>query len=905
MQTTKQTVKTNWHLLDETEVLKLLETNKNGLSTTETAARLAKNGKNVLPQKKKITLLTIIWHQFASPIIYVLIFSAGLSLFIGEKFDALLIFIIIFVNACIGAYQEWQAETNANALQKLIQIQTQVVRDDKIITINSEELVLGDKVLLEAGNKVPADLRVLQSNNLTIEESLLTGESLPIIKNNSILTGENLPIADKLNMVFAGTIITNGKGEGVVVATGQATEIGKIATAVTETNSEKAPFVVRMETFTKKITGIALIICLVIGVIGYFSGMPLYQLFLFIVALAVSAIPEGLPIAITVALSIGTRKLAQKNVIIRKLTAVEGLGSCTMIATDKTGTLTVDQQTVKEIVFTDGKKLEVSGEGYSGIGTIQATENQDYQDRLQRLIRQSVICNNGTLHDGHHHSKKMWEHSGDAVDIALLALAYKAQMPPAQILETVKIVGEIPFDATNKYAAVFYQENGNQNENQNGQITVAVKGAAEIILQRTRNIDKGFIENLVTQLAESGYRVLAVANKTFDTNPQNFDDNTIQELDFVGLLALIDPVRKEVKGAIAKCHKAGVAVAMVTGDHPATALAIAKQINITQENSHVLSGKEFGEMEGLAEQELIEKIKDKRVFARFSPQQKQKLVATMVKAGHYVAVTGDGVNDAPALKAAHIGIAMGSGTDIAKDTASIIIVNNNFVSIAMGIAEGRLIYSNLRKIIYFLVSSGVSELGAILFTITLGLPLPFLAVQLLWLNMVTDSIQSTGFAFEKEEKGLMARPPRDPKEQIFDALMIQQILIAGLVMGGLVCGVWYYLLEYGNYSEAQARNMTLLLMVLLQNVHILNCRSETVSLFKIPFKYNYFLIFSALGVQALHIGSMYVPFMQKMLKIAPISIYEWLSMLGIALILPMVMEVFKWAKRRKLSSKKK
>lgn len=874
-----------WHLFSEKDLLDKLETGQEGLSEEEVKKRVAVFGKNLLPKKKRISFFHIVLNQFLSPLIYILFVAAIISLIVREYTDAGFIFLVLFINGAMGTYQEWKAETRANALQEMIRIKTRVKREGDEFVLDSENMVPGDIVLLESGNKVPADIRIFRSNNLAAEEALLTGESVAVSKNAASLEKEDLSVSEKINMAFAGTTITSGRATGVVVATGLNTEIGKIASSLRELKVGKAPLVTRMEVFAKKISIIVLTGCFFLGILGYINGVPLIEIFMFVVAVAVSAIPEGLPIAMTVALSIGTVRMARRNVIVRKLTAVEGLGSCTFIATDKTGTLTVDQQTVKSVLLADGREFFVDGEGYNGTGAIHdAGKNRvkkDDNNKLDELIKAVTICNEGSLRK----AGQEWKNAGDPVDIALLALSYKAQASPQEYLRNVEKIKEVPYESEKQYSAVYYREGE--------ALKIVVKGALEKIIEKIHNPDPAILDT-VAKLAESGFRIIAVAgNVVSDT-----DKNELPELILLGVTALIDPLRPEARDAIVSCHDAGVEVAMITGDHPSTALAIANNLGLAGDKEELISGSQLKEAYEKGEHYFAELIKGKRVFARVSPDQKQQIVQALRTTGHFVAVTGDGVNDAPALKSANIGIAMGYGTDVAKDTASIIISDNNFASITAGIEEGRFTYSNLRKIIYLLISTGAAELLMIALSLIFRLPLPFLAVQLLWLNLVTNGIQDVALAFEPGEKRVMQLPPRKPSESVFDPLMIQQTIVSACVISVLVFGLWYHLLNQLHWEESKARNTILLLMVLLQNFHVLNCRSEKNSIFKMSLRKNMVLTVGILIAQGLHILSMQIPFMQNLLGLQPVAWYDWLKLLATASIILMAMEVFKWVKSR-------
>ena len=871
-----------WHHTGPEESLKKLDVSPAGLSSEEIPARMEKYGRNTLPSAKKLTLFKIILNQFLSPLIYVLLVAAVVSIVLGEYSDAGFIIIVLLINAIIGAFQEWKAEAKASALEQMIKLKVRVKREGRSFVIDGEELVPGDIVILESGNKVPADIRIITENNLTAEEAILTGESLAINKQTEALDKENVPVAERFNMLFAGTTISTGRGTGLVIATGKETEIGKIASSLKDLSIGKAPLVKRMEKFTKRISIIILIAVVLLGVLGYYSGIPMREIFFFVVAVAVSAIPEGLPIAMTVALSIGASRMAKRNVIIRKLTAVEGLGSCTFIATDKTGTLTVDQQTARAIVLPDNQVFSLTGEGYNGEGKIKngndAEVNFDVTEDLRRIINSIIICNEGELFK----NNSYWSYSGDPIDVALLSIAYKGNSSPKELLQNIEKISEIPFESERQYAAVYYKENQ--------ELKIAYKGAVEKLRPRINEEKYRELLEESVRYAQNGYRIIAVGGGNVDEVKAVGE---LPEMEFLGFIALIDPLRPQAKPAVEDCYRAGVQVAMITGDHPATALSIAKEIGIAKGPEELISGNELEEIIAGGEENFREILKTKRVYSRVSPHQKQLIVKALRESGHFIAVTGDGVNDAPALKTANIGVAMGYGTDVAKDTASIILSDNNFASIAAGIEEGRFTYANLRKIIYLLISTGAAELLCIGMSLMAGLPLPFLPVQLLWLNLVTNGIQDVALAFEAGEKKVMTQKPRKPDESIFDPLMIKQTLVSASVISLLAFGLWYHLINNLNYEESTARNLILLLMVLLQNFHALNARSETRSAFRIPLSNNYILIMGILAAQGIHILAMHIPFMQELLTLDPVSGGEWIRLFFTATLILVAMEIFK------------
>lgn len=878
-------VSTAWYTESKNDVESSFSVTPNGLSSQEAADRLAEYGPNALPPPRVRSVWIIFLSQFLSPLIYVLIGAAILSAIARETSDALFIAAIIIINAILGAWQEWQAENSAAALKSLVTVKARIKRDGKVLEVDATDIVPGDVVLLESGVKVPADLRLVKARDLTIEEALLTGESQAVTKTTEPLTDTDLALGDQTNMAFTATNVVKGRGWGFAVATGKDTEIGRIAGSLTEGKAEKPPLIQRMDVFSRKVSLAVLVVCVLLGFIGWYRGMPIMEIFFLMIAVGVSAIPEGLPVALTVALSIGTRRMAKRNVIVRRLPAVEGLGSCTLIASDKTGTLTMDQQSVKKIVLPENGAYLLTGEGYDGEGQLTDVQEQvvkELPEPLQAFVQAAVLSNEGELRrngDG-------WEHSGDAMDVALLAMAYKTGRSPEDFRQEVEVVQLVPYESENKFSGVYYK--------QDGQLCFAMKGALEVVSKKLSGSDKEKAHAASEKLAADGYRVLSFASgPVTNTNLEE-----LPGLGWIGLAGLIDPLRPEAIQAVKECQEAGVSVVMVTGDHPATALFIARELGIAANKEQVITGKELGALEQEVAGAIGERLRDKKVYARVAPLQKKRIVESMKEEGHFVAVTGDGANDAPALKTAHIGIAMGSGTDLAKETASLIITDNNFASIAAGVEEGRFTYENLRKIIYLLISTGVAEILLVAIPLVMGLPLPFIAVQLLWLNLVTNGIQEIALAFEKGDMAVMKKPPRKPGESVFDPLMLQEVFISAAVMTLVTFGAWYYLIEILGMEAKHARTDVMMLMVLLQNFHVLNCRSETRSLFTNSFANNKLIIVGVLLAQGVHILAAYIPGLNSILQLEPVQLEEWLVLLALAAGIVLVMEIFKWFKRR-------
>jgi magnesium-transporting ATPase (P-type) len=892
-----------WHSFEVEEAFKELNTSLWGLDQAEVEKRLKFYGENRLPEGKTVTLWAIIGHQLINPLIFILIAAAVASVAIGEGKDAIFIFLVILINSALGTYQEYNAEKSASSLQKLLKIKARVTRDGREKEIPSEELVPGDIVYLESGLKVPADMRLFEAMNLEIDESFLTGESVAAKKQVGILRSE-IGVPERTNIAFAGSTVLAGRGIGVVVGTGVTTQVGQIARNVAEGKSAKPPLILRMERFIRQITIFIVAISIVLAVILRLQGMDITAIFFFVVALSVSAIPEGLPVALTVALSIATKRMAKRNVIVRKLTSVESLGSCTIIASDKTGTLTVNEQTAKKILLPNGTTFSLSGEGYNGNGQLTGDYDSDVNNvflknpSLGYLIRISVLANEGSLYK----EKDIWKYHGDAMDVALLGMAIKAGKDPEEIRKTYPLTDKIPYESERKFSAAFC--------NIGGDVYIGAKGAVETILDfcnsmidgdKPTELNKESILRQADEMAAKGYRVLACASGEFTgfIKKEIYENHEIPPLNFLGLVCFIDPLRAEAKESVAKCRNAGIKVIMITGDHQATAGNIATELGIMEAGESVITGQLLSET-GPPDSPAFEKlVASATVFARVSPIQKLEIVDVLIRSGEFVAVTGDGVNDAPALKRANIGVAMGSGTDVAKEVGSMIVTDDNFASIVAGVEEGRFAYDNVRKVIYLLISTGAAEIILFILSIIAGLPLPLLAVQLLWLNLVTNGIQDVALAFEGGEPGTMLKKPRKPSETIFNGLMVKQTIASSATMGLIVFGFWYWLNNYTQLSELHARDLILLLMVFMQNFHVFNCRSETVSAFKVPIRRNIILVFGVIIAQGIHILSMQLPFMQKILRIEPVTFTEWGYVLALAIPMILFMELFKFFNRDK------
>jgi Ca2+-transporting ATPase len=885
----------NWHTQPEANLFLKLKATSKGLSNQEAQLRLKTYGPNQLPQAEPPAWWIIAIRQFQSPFVYILAVAAIASFVIGEFIDAGFIIGVLCLNATIGGIQEWKAEQSAQALQKLLQIRATVERDGQVFEMDAEQVVPGDIVWLESGNRVPADLRLLRTHGLEIDESLLTGESLPVLKKSEWSGEGSVPVADRLNMGYAGSIVIRGRARGIVIATGMRTEIGSLAKAMMETGQGKPPLIIRMERFSQALAWFVMVAIFVVGILGIlFQGYGVLDMFMFSVALAVAVIPEGLPVALTVALAIGTKRMAERGVIVRRLAAVEGLGSCTMIASDKTGTLTCNELTVKEVLLPNGSVCQVTGQGFAPNGKITFNEHDinfiGEVEGLESLITAAVLCNEGDLHA--HNGE--WSHRGDPTDIALLSLGQKIKVGQEHMLENCPQVNQIPFEPEYQFSASFHQL-------PTGEIRTFIKGSPEQVLSMCKGAEGENKHHSILQAAEEmaakGFRVLAFAH---GSAPKNLDPHhppaEPTELEFLGFTGMMDPLREGVQEAIASCRDAGIDVAIITGDHPLTALTIARDIGLDLNQDQVVTGTQ---LQNMSPEEIQEVVKTARVFARVAPHQKLDLVNAMRATGHFVAVTGDGVNDAPALRTANIGAAMGqSGTDVAREAAELVISDDNFATIVGGVEKGRIAYENIRKVIFMLISTGAAEVVVVTLAVATGFPLPLTPVQLLWMNLVTQGIQDVSMGFEPGEGDELQRKPRAVDEPIFNHLMIERSAIVAIWIGGLAFILFQVLLDSGIPLES-ARNILLLFIVLFVNIHMFNCRSETKSAFKTPLMQNPVLLFGVLGAFLSHVLAMYLPVGQLILKTQPVDGKIWLLVLALASTCILLMEWHKrwWNKR--------
>ncbi len=868
-----------FHKQNIKEVLKNLKTRETGLKKEEVEKLRAKYGKNELPKAKEDTVIDILIREIKEPIVLILLATVLISFFTREYVDALAILFIIAVDLIIGIIEELKAKKNALALQNMLKVEVTVRRDNEEVVVASSDLVPGDIVVLTSGNKIVADMRLIEAKNLTVDESSLTGESVAISKENIVLKNAKGNELSYPNMLYAGSSVLSGRALAVVVKTGVNTMLGEIAEAVNAVEEAPSPLEIRMNKFTKQISVAIVLISLVLALILVSKGTKVSEIFLVVVALAVSAMPEGLPLAKTMALTIGSNRMFKKKVLVKNLNAVESLGSCTVIASDKTGTLTKNEQTAKVLVLKDGTHHEVTGSGYNAKGVIVG-----YNDQIERLVFHGVLNNEATIDikNGNDH--------GDSIDIAFLYLGLKAKIKKD---DQTSIINMIPYESENKYSAVFYQEKN--------QVYCTVKGSLEVILKMLNKKEpKKQISKMNEDLARDGYRVIAVASGKLKKQKE-YTVADLHDLEFDGLVGFIDPIREESIDAIKTCQKAGIKVLMITGDHPLTSYKIGKDLELINSPDELATKEDLDQFKDKKSQKFQEFIVQKKIFARVSPMDKYAIIEALKARGEFVAVTGDGVNDAPALKTANIGVAMGSGTDVAKENAKMILMNDNFLSIVEGVKEGRNAYNNIRKICYMLVSCGFAEVFFFILAILFNLPMPLIAIQLLWLNVVTDGLQDIALSFELATDSIMDEPPRNPLESLFNKEMIREILVSSLYISAIVLVLWVILINKVKMDPVVARGYILCLMVFVQNVHVLNCRSEKESIVVYRNK-NLFVPIAISLCIILQFLVMEVPFLSTILETSSIPLNDIFVLFILSLTVIIVMEITKLFRRLKKSN---
>lgn len=895
-----------WHTWQAAEVLDHLQTGSGGLSEDEAEARLQRYGPNVLPEQKRMTPLRILLHQFADPLVYFLGVAAAVTIVLGEYIDAGVIAAVLVINALIGFTQELGAERAMESLARMAAPRARVLRQGTVRSVQTATLVPGDMVLIEAGDRVPADLRLIDVRRLRTEEAALTGESLPVDKQAEALAAADLPAVDQRNMAFLGTTVTVGRAKGVVVATGAATRVGRIATAMRQARRVGTPLQERMARFSKVI-GLLVVAVAVAGfLIGVGMGRPAAEMFLLAVALAVSAIPEGLPVVLTLTLAIGVRRMAGRGAIIRKLPAVETLGSTTVIGSDKTGTLTQNRMTVQR-VYAGGRLYAVDEAGVRPLAASDADPDAAAA-ALRLCLRIGLLANDARLEAPAAETAgaaaadptAAGAASGDPTEVALLVAAVRGGLQLEAEAAAMPRIDEIPFTSERRYMASLHAAAGRR--------LVLVKGAPEALLPLCTTaasaggeptaLQRDTVAAVADDMAADGLRVLAMAYRELPPDSA-FDEGAVTDLCLAGLQGMIDPPRPEVYAAVAGAQQAGIRVLMITGDHAVTAGAIARRLGIAGTEQGALTGRDLTNMD---DRTLKERLREVSVFARVEPEQKLRLVRLLQDMGHVVAVTGDGVNDAPALRAAHIGVAMGrDGTDVARDAADMVLTDDNFSSIYAAVGEGRVVFENIRKVVFFLLSSSAGEVAILLTALALGLPLPLLPAQILWVNLVTNGLQDVALAFEPGEPGVVRRRPRPPGEGVFTRLMVWRTALVGLVLAAGTLTVFVWELNRGT-DEMTARTAAVTTLVLFQFVHAFNSRSFDQSLLGMAPLGNRFLVGGVLVSLVAQLLFVYWGPAQTVFRTAPLALETWLVIAAVSLTVLAAVEADKALRRRRHST---
>jgi len=879
----------NWYTMSMKEVLEKLGSSHEGLAESEVRARLEMYGPNILAEEEKINRLKILLHQFTSPLIYILLIAAVVTTLLEEYVDTGVIMAVVLLNAVIGFFQEYKAEESVRALKQLLVAKARVIRGGREMEISGTELVPGDIVLLASGARVPADLRLLHTNELRIDEAMLTGESLPAEKGAGVITEEGLTPADQVNMAFMGTAVVNGRAKGVVVVTAGATILGTIAGEVRDIGTVKAPIQVKIDRFAMIIGLIVMGASVALFAVGLLLGESIKEMFMVAVAAAVATIPEGLPIVVTIAMAVGVSRMSKHNAIVRKLAAVETLGSTTVICSDKTGTLTRNEMTVTRLY--DGKlTYTVNGTGYEPTGDIFPEEHVNggsCKESLVLLLRIGLLCNESDLveEDGR------FKVDGDPTEGALIVSALKCGMKREMEKERFPQRSLIPFESERGFMATLHRHD------EKG--IIFVKGAPERVVTMCSidEIEKTEMLRRAETFAEEGMRVLAFAWKEVSPDMDELGrHDTESGLILAGLQGMMDPPRSEVVEAIHGCKSAGIRVVMITGDHAVTAGAIGRELGIIGSREAVLTGREI---ETLNDEELFARVRGVSVYARVAPEHKLRITRQLIAHGEIVAMTGDGVNDAPALKAAHIGIAMGiTGTDVAKEASDMVLTDDNFASIFNAVREGRIVFDNLRKVTFFLIPTGIAAIISIIVTLILGVPIPYLPAQILWINLVTNGLQDVALAFEPGEKGIIDRPPRDPKEGIMSRLLVERTILVGAVISAGIVFNFVTALNQGATLE-KARTLAVTTMVFFQFFQAWNSRSEHESIFRISLFSNPFLFYSMLAAFVAQLAFLYAPPFQWIFRTVPLPAAEWVQVIVIAATVLVAVEIDKWVRRRK------
>lgn len=863
-----------WFNKSSEEIIKELSSNViNGLSSADAKLILEKNGPNKLQGKKKKSTFQLFLSQINDAMIYILLVAAVISAIVGEISDAIIILIVIFVNAIIGVIQEFKAEKALEALKSMSTPKALVKRDGSIIEIPSEEVVVGDIVIIDAGRYIPADLRLIESANLKIEESAFTGESVPAEKNSDIINEENdVPIGDQHNMAFMSTLATYGRGTGIVIATGMDTQIGKIAKMLDAEDENTTPLQKKLAQLGKTLGFAAVGISIVMFIVSMFQGRDFLEMFMTSISLAVAAIPEGLPAIVAIVLALGVQRMIKENAIIRKLPSVETLGSVNIICSDKTGTLTINKMTVK--------KFYINGE------TKNLEEIDIKNDESKLLVDGMILCNDATSKDG--------VQTGDPTEVALIDVGNKINIFKEDLNKAHKRVNEIPFDSDRKLMTTVNTYDKGFNVFTKGAIDSILKISNKILINgEIKDFTKEEKEKVLMAsnlMSDDALRVLALGYKVIDTEHVAIDDLE-KDLIFVGLMGMIDPPREEVKGSIQVSKNAGIRTIMITGDHKNTAVAIAKELGIANDISEAMSG---SEIDTYSDEEFTKIVNNYRVFARVSPEHKVKIVKAFKAHGNIVSMTGDGVNDAPSLKAADIGVAMGiTGTDVAKGAADMVLTDDNFTTIVSAVEEGRNIFNNIKKSILFLLSCNLGEVVALFVAILLNWAAPLLPIHILWVNLITDSFPALSLGVDPGDKGVMELPPRNPKESLFAGRMGKLLILNGILIGANT--LFAFVLGEYLYSDSlrHAQTMAFVVLSVSQLFYSLAMRNETKSLFQVGVFKNKWLIGSVLLGILLQLAIITIPFTASVFKVYPLTLTDWGIVILISLIPFVINEIIK------------
>ncbi|MGD1992821.1 MAG: cation-translocating P-type ATPase [Anaerolineae bacterium] len=907
------------HAAPVSDLVAALRTHLNhGLSRDETRRRLAQFGPNELQERPRPSFWKLLLDQFSNFLVIILLASAVISLFLGEYLDAGAIMAIVVLNAVLGVVQESKAEEALAALKKMTAPEARVIRSGHIGTVPAREIVPGDVVLLEAGHYVPADLRLVEAFNLKVDEAALTGESAPVSKDAAVLMDREIPMGDRKNSAFMGTMVTYGRGKGIVVATGMVTQFGMIAEMIQSYDEEPTPLQRKLDQLGRWLGIGCLVVCGIVGLVGVLRGLPLLEMFMTAVSLAIAAVPEGLPAVVTVCLALGMQEMIRRHALIRRLPAVETLGSATVICSDKTGTLTQNEMMVVR-GWVNGAFFSLTGEGYQPQGEF-SRNGQPFSPQTDRVVRRlcqgATLCNDAVLEpsgqaeDGH----PTWRMVGDPTEGALVVAAAKAGLWQENLERAYPRVAEVPFESERKRMTTVHRVTDAANASHDPYPFVAyVKGAPDLLLSRcsriltpegVQSLDETWREAALTaneDMCREALRILGVAYRPLDELPPHPSADTLeQDLIFVGMMGMIDPARPEVKQAVEVARAAGLKTVMVTGDYPQTAIAIAEELNLLSPAGHVLTG---SELDQIAEADFLKIVGDVDVYARVSPQHKVRIVEAFKQRRHVVAMTGDGVNDAPALKRADIGVAMGiTGTDVSKETADMVLTNDNYASIVSAIEEGRIIYSNIRKFVFYLLSCNVGEILVIFLAMLAQLPVPLRPIQLLLLNLVTDGAPALALGLETGDPDIMSRPPRPAREPVINREMMWGIAIQSVAITGAV--LWAFFLGLRRFPDSlpAAQTMAFVTLTSSELFRAFTSRSEYYSVFSIGLFSNRWMLVAFASSLLLLLLVVYAPFLQPLFVTVPLGLEEWLAIAPLILVPSVAAELTKLVMRRLKSS---